>query len=150
VERCFIGVMSTTCILHMQWYDGSPHRSSPVRPRSSPRHCQSSASRLRRAQHRRHGSTASTPDCCSPPRHLQRRAASGRQHDGPPLVLAGERRVALVLAPLHQRHGLAGGSLRGQREVGGMEEGPLVGRLGYFCPHVARRRRRRNVPYNLI
>jgi hypothetical protein len=25
VRRCFISVMSTTCILHMQWYAGSPH-----------------------------------------------------------------------------------------------------------------------------
>jgi hypothetical protein len=24
VRQCFIGVMSTTCILHMQWYAGSP------------------------------------------------------------------------------------------------------------------------------
>jgi hypothetical protein len=26
VRRCFIGVMSMTCILHMQWYAGSPHQ----------------------------------------------------------------------------------------------------------------------------
>jgi hypothetical protein len=25
VRRCFIGVMSTTCILHIQWYIGLPH-----------------------------------------------------------------------------------------------------------------------------
>jgi hypothetical protein len=31
VRRCFIGVMSTTCILHMQWYAGSPHyRCAPM------------------------------------------------------------------------------------------------------------------------
>jgi hypothetical protein len=28
VRRCFISVMSTTCILHMQWYVGSPHTAS--------------------------------------------------------------------------------------------------------------------------
>jgi hypothetical protein len=27
VRRCFIGVMSTTCILNMQWYVGSPQQS---------------------------------------------------------------------------------------------------------------------------
>jgi hypothetical protein len=39
VIRCFIDVMSTTCILHMQWYAGSPQRACahPQARRSSHR-----------------------------------------------------------------------------------------------------------------
>jgi hypothetical protein len=37
VRQCFIGVMSTSCILHMQWYAGSSQRSRPNSAQQRPR-----------------------------------------------------------------------------------------------------------------